>query len=192
MEKLVNTVTNSMLGHGIISTEDQDIYKFGIECVILKVIHYISYLTIAMVMKEPFALIIMACTFFPLRKSVGGYHAKTRIGCYIVSCLTVFAGLWFYKQEFSSKVYLICWIISSFTIFIFAPLDNENKRMGELELRYYRKKARIIISLMGALAGIAWACGIENISRMLICGITVSANAIIVGKMNAVRNYYQY
>lgn len=183
MEKLVNTVTNSMVRHAIISTENQEIYHFGMECIILKVIHYISYLTIAMVMKEPFALLVMVCTFFPLRKSGGGYHAKTRIGCYIVSCLTVFAALIFYKQEFSSKVYLICWIISSFTIFIYAPLDNENKRMDQLEVKYYRKRVRIIILLMGVLVGIGWVCGIENISRMLICGITVSANAIIVEKV---------
>jgi accessory gene regulator B len=184
MKKIVDNISKSMVKDGIILESEQDIYDFGIECLLLKLIHYISYITIAIIMQQVFDLFVIACAFFPIRGNAGGYHAKTRIGCYIVSCLTVFSSLLFYKQNMNNKVYIICWLVASIIIYLNAPIDNEGKIMSRLEIHYYQKKTRIAILVLGALIGGVWVFNKDYISKMLICGIVTSAIAIIIEKQS--------
>lgn len=182
MKKIIGYISNSMVNDGIILESEQDIYDFGIECLLLKLIHYISYITIAVMMRQVFDLFVMACAFYPLRVNAGGYHAKTRIGCYFVSCLTVFSGLMIYRQHFSDKVYFICWIAASIIIYLNAPLDNEGKIMSRSEVEYYKKKTRVVIIVLGVLIGGIWELNKDYIGKMLICGIVISAIAIFTEK----------
>ncbi len=182
MKKLVGYISKSMVRDGIILESEQDLYDFGIECLLLKLMHYISYITIAILMQQVFDLFVMACAFIPIRENAGGYHAKTRTGCYAVSCLTVFSGLLFYRQNLSDLVYIIVWLLSSFIIMIYAPIDNDGKRMSPSEIQYYQKKSRIIVVVLGLITGGVWVFYSVYISKMLICGITASAIAIIVEK----------
>ncbi|MBE7718260.1 accessory gene regulator ArgB-like protein [Lacrimispora indolis] len=182
MKKIVGYISKSMVKDGIISESEQDIYDFGIECLLLKMIHYISYITIAVMMQQVFDLFVMACTFIPIRENAGGYHAKTRTGCYMVSCFTVFSSLLFYRQNMSDQIYIISWLLASIIIYLYAPIDNEGKIMNHSEVQYYKKKSRMVVVVLGALIGGVWAFNKVYISKMLICGLTASAIAIIVEK----------
>lgn len=183
MEKVVHWISSGFVENGIILEEEQEVYDFGIECIILKGIHYASYFLIALFMKAPFALFIMGCAFLPLRRSAGGYHAKTRIACLLVSCFTVFAAILFFKLNVGTEVYFLGFLISVILIIVYAPLDNENKRMNQLEMQYFRKKARIILMIVGMVILGARVCGYLDICKMLISGVMVSAIAIIGGKV---------
>lgn len=182
MKKIVFWISNSMVSNGTILAEEQELYNFGIECAILKVIHYISYIVIAILFKGVFELMIIACAFLPLRKNAGGYHARTRMGCYIASCLMVFVALLICKYKFSNEVYFICWLVSSSIIFIFAPMDNENKKMCQIEVLQYKKKSRIVILIIASVVLCCWILKYTNISRILICGVAMSAICIIISK----------
>jgi len=184
MKRIVGYISRNMVKDGIILESEQDIYDFGIECLLLKLIHYISYITIAVMMQQVFDLFVMACAFYPIRVNAGGYHAKTRIGCYFVSCLTVFSGLLFYRQAFSDKVYIICWLAASIIIYFNAPIDNEGKIMSQSEVEYYRKRTRVVIIILGVLIGGVWGLNKDYIGKMLICGIVISAIAIFIEKQS--------
>lgn len=182
MKRIIGYISKSMVKDGIILESEQDIYDFGIECLLLKLIHYISYITIAVILHQVFDLFVMASAFYPIRVNAGGYHAKTRIGCYFVSCLTVFSGLLFYRQNFSNKVYIICWLAASIIIYFNAPIDNEGKIMSRTEVEYYKKKTRVVIMVLGVIIGGVWGLNKDYISKMLICGIVISAIAIFIEK----------
>lgn len=72
----------SVILESCISKDDLEIYSFGLECMFLKLLHYISYLIIGIALDSLLSLFVSACILIPLRTKAGGYHANTRIGCY--------------------------------------------------------------------------------------------------------------
>ena len=80
------TFVEKLVSNEIINEKEADLYQFGIECLVLKLIHCISYLCIAACFQMVPQLIVIGCVLIPLRRNAGGYHAKTKMGCYIFSC----------------------------------------------------------------------------------------------------------
>ena len=89
MDRLVNCILFKMQSEKLVDEEDIEIYQFGLECILLKLIHIISYLLIGICMEDVFSLLVSGSILIPLRRKTGGYHAKTRVGCYIFSCCVV-------------------------------------------------------------------------------------------------------
>lgn len=183
MQMFIEKISSKLISNGIILEEDQEIYCFGIECIILKIIHYLSYFAISFLLEMPLQLMIMGFAFMPLRKNVGGYHAKTKLGCYIISCLIVFFSLMFYRYDTSNFLYAGCWIVSMLVIYLMAPCDTANKRMSESEIQYFKRNSRIIILVIGTLVLLGEILHLRGISKLLIIGSTVSAISLIAGKV---------
>lgn len=183
MEKVVNSILNRLVKYNDITQEEKATYGFGFECLILKIIHIISYIFIAVIMKQLLELLIMLSVLIPLRKRAGGYHAKTRLGCYMVSCITVYASLLLQKLVDNDKVYFSCWIICSAVICLLAPVDNENKRINQLEKIYYKKATRTITFFIGIIIILSWLIGIEIIMQMLIIGMVVLTISLLTEKI---------
>ena len=73
------TFVEKLVSNEIINEKEADLYQFGIECLVLKLIHCISYLCIAACFQMVPQLIVIGCVLIPLRRNAGGYHAKTKI-----------------------------------------------------------------------------------------------------------------
>ena len=83
--------------------------------------------------------------YLPLRVYAGGFHAKTKIGCYLISVLT-FLFLLLYPQD--TVIHFHQWIfpcVSSCIIYFFAPVSTTNKPLDVLEALHYKKMARKIL-----------------------------------------------
>ena len=86
---MTDRILNQLIKLNIIDSEDEEIYRFGLEGIFLKLIHYLSYFLIAALLREWVRFLLFFSAFLLLRKNAGGYHAKTKGGCYVSSCLTV-------------------------------------------------------------------------------------------------------
>ncbi len=86
MDRVVKSILIKMQTGKLVDEEEIEIYQFGIECMLLKVVHIVSYLLIGICMRELLSLLVSGSILIPLRRKAGGFHAKTRMGCYIFSC----------------------------------------------------------------------------------------------------------
>lgn len=148
---MTDRILDQMIRLHIVDSEEAEIYRFGLEGLLLKIVHYISYLLIAILFGEVLQFLLFFAAFMVLRKSAGGYHAKTKAGCYIVSCLTVavevtsikFIAAWKYAVE----ICLILTIVADGFILRIAPLGNHNRELDETEIRYFRKRTLIFLAV---------------------------------------------
>lgn len=174
-----------MISEQCIGKEEREVYQFGIECLFLKIIHYVSYLIIAIFLHSVLNLMISACILVPLRSVSGGYHAKSRIGCYIFSCSVVIAVCLLNKQCFYNWIYFIYFvegIVASVIVLLWAPVENENRILDDFEKCKFHKRAKflvlvsdvVIIALM--LGGNLW------ISGCLLHGMMVAAVLLLLEK----------
>lgn len=177
-----------LLFYKIIAEEETEIYKFGMECLALKVVHCISYLCIAACFKMLPELIVIACVLIPLRRNVGGYHARTRMGCYLFSCFYVFIILLVYKTVLNQFVWWGLLVFSDIIIFYMSPIDNENKRLDKKEFEYYRKKSRYILILANLSCILLTAVNLYKIGSLLICGICAAALLLVIHMISKIFN----
>jgi len=131
----------------LIKEEDFEVYQFGIESFIMKACHLISYVTIGLLFRRLPELLVFLAAFIPLRECSGGYHAKTPLKCYILSCGTVitFLCLLLFIPVDKTQYSIILAVISSLILFFIVPVETENKPLSDAEVTYYKSKAGFII-----------------------------------------------
>jgi len=174
------TFVEKLVSNEIINEKEADLYKFGTECLVLKLIHCISYLCIAACFQMVPELIVIGCVLIPLRRNAGGYHAKTKTGCYIFSCCYIAVILFLSKAQINQVLWWGALALSDAVIFIKSPADNENKRLDEEELVHYRKKARLILFIANAGCLVLYAVHFYYIGNLVRCGIIAAAFLLVL------------
>lgn len=182
MKKEQNFLVNSFLQNGIISKEDIEIYQFGIECFVLKFVNCLSYIIIGFLMKMPLELFLMGGILIPLRRSAGGYHAKTRAGCYLFSCIVVTLALSLCRIQFVQYIWYAMLFIADLFIMLLAPVDNENKIMDTSEKAHFRKKTMKLLIITNILCSVGILIKNRQLFVPMIMGIVVSAFLVVLGK----------
>ena len=146
---MTDRLISQMIKCNIIDKEDEEIYRFGLEGLILKLVHYTTYLLIAVFLGEVIPFFIFFVSFLILRKNAGGYHAKTKSSCYISSCLTVLGIIVFmkYLREWNNLGLILSFCISlaDIAIFIIAPLGNKNRELDEEEVMHFKRRTRLFL-----------------------------------------------
>lgn len=147
LEKASERLTNHLISSGVIKSEDYEIYQFGIEHTMLKLIHLMSYVALGLIFGKIPELIIFLIAFIPLREYSGGFHAKTPLRCYLVSCLTVVSILLLFTFAINYLIpfNIIIALVGSIGLFFVIPVEAKEKPLDEEEKVYYKKKGRIIL-----------------------------------------------
>ncbi|WOO36378.1 accessory gene regulator B family protein [Anaerocolumna sp. AGMB13020] len=150
LDKTAVRLVDRLIKKGIIKEQESELYLFGIETAMLKILHLLTYIVMGVLIGELTGLLLFLAVFIPLREYSGGYHASTKLKCYIVSCLTVLSMLLLIKlcdeNFYLSSVYLAS--ISSAILLFLIPVETAARPMDESEKIYYRSKAGFIIVLL--------------------------------------------
>ncbi len=151
-ETIARKLTNWLKNTGEIEAEDAELYEFGL----YSLISYLLGLLITVTLGLALGLVLEALLFFfafkALREYAGGYHASTQFRCALISVGTVI--LFFLVLRFlpvSTFAYVMIAFPSSLVIFIFSPIEAVNKPLTKSESREYKKRARLILLLIGAV-----------------------------------------
>lgn len=185
---MINVLLKRLEEKGVIQGEEIEIYSFGLECLFLKLITLISYLIIAVIIKKLYEFVIIMFVFVPLRRSAGGYHAKTRFGCYLVSCLTLIVILFISSINIEQYMLIILLMVADIIFCFMSPVDNENKRMEDNEIIYFRVRTRKIVVVINIIYVFLTVFGFERINIMVISGMMMSLFFLIAGKLQEIVN----
>lgn len=188
---MTERLLKQMIQLHIIDSEDIEIYRFGLEGLWLKMIHYSSYFVIAVFCHEWKRFLVFFIAFLLLRKSAGGYHAKTRSGCYIGSCLLVFCIVMCMKMiRFQENAILaggVLMALADLCIFIFAPMENRNRVYDEEESRYFRNRAMKILLFENMIAVFLFVLGKTESAMPILLAASVEAGLLLIEKVRMLR-----
>lgn len=131
---------------GIIEKGQEEIYSYGLEEIFIEMFNILSIFLIGLLFGKVIETLIFVIAFRILRSYTGGYHAKTPWRCYVLTMLTVIIALSIirYPIVVSRNVSIVLWVLSGIAIFLWAPVEAENKPLDQLEIKIYGKKAKII------------------------------------------------
>lgn len=183
---MTDRLLNKMIHWNIIHEEEVEIYRFGMEALELKILHYVSYLCIAVLCGEVFGFCLFFVAFLLLRKNAGGCHSETKTGCYILSCLTVLGAILIMKYVVLQKVTIfggiVLLLVADTLIYRLAPLGNRNRELDDKEIVYFRKRTRLILLIENILIFICLGFHAEQYAFPFILAIVCQAVLLLLQK----------
>ncbi|MGL4605927.1 MAG: accessory gene regulator ArgB-like protein [Eubacteriaceae bacterium] len=184
---VVSRVIYQLSANNIIEEEDRSIYQYGLESLLTKALHTLTMILVGWflgLLTETIAF-ILAYSF--VRIYAGGYHAKSKIVCYLWSwgtVLGVLSVLLFYPENSFMALSLVLLLLGFISIYTLAPVENPNKPLDQMEIVVYGKKARTILWILMTL-GLILTIGFNSIYGLII-GLCLAFEGLmlVLGKNN--------
>lgn len=132
-------IVNAMVKCGVISSDDTDIYSFGLQLVFEMLVTTASMLVIAILLKRVAEGVIFFLSFAFLRQYAGGFHAKRFSSCYLISCSIVASVC--VLMNYVNSISIFCLAASGVSVLfigLLAPVDSIYKPIQEKEFKKYR------------------------------------------------------
>lgn len=191
MQKLAQGTAERLVAQGIIREEDAPIYRYGLEAMYSSLLELLSILTLAALIGNFWQTVLFFAAFIPLRLYAGGYHASTRLRCFLIS-LVVYAAFtimleivpvaWFVPLAFIGGA------VSFLIIWLFAPVIHQNHRSGlKHQVRFRRISIRIcVVEVSAIIVGqILWSESALIFAVLL--GLLAEALSILAVKSQSVK-----
>ena len=182
MNSLIQHILFRMKIEELVNDEDEDVYRFGLECLLLKMIHDLSYIFIGFLLHMTVPMLASVMILMGLKSKTGGYHAKTRLGCYCFSCFIVFLICLLNKVEYPTWLFALAVFSANFIIWRFAPVENANRDLDKLEIKDFRRQALFLLCVVDVAVIATTAIKSFAISQWLLNGLLMESGLVIIGK----------
>jgi len=148
MSNISAYISNTLTEYNVIKKEDADICRYGIEVFCLSVLEILSVVLISVFMKNFLYTIMFFIGFIPLRLYAGGYHASTKLRCYLLLLAVYVVFTIVMKYIPTSAVICTEAVLTVFTaamVLLFSPMIDSKKNISDKERKYFRKIALIAV-----------------------------------------------
>ena len=131
-----------------------EVYTYGIEIILSSLLGFLLVSIISLLFGNIWEGIIYITVLSLVRIFAGGYHANTYLKCNIITVASFCISLVIHKLYINyliiyNPAILLCLAIFVFTVlYLYSPIDNENKPIAEKDKLKY-KTISIIITFFG-------------------------------------------
>lgn len=113
LENLAKSTARFFVSQNIVKSEYEDIYAHGMEILLSTVINGIIVLFIAILSNTVLPSLLDFTAFILMRRSAGGYHAKTHIGCMMILVAVhlmfdVYSAFLYYSRKCDTGIIIFC------------------------------------------------------------------------------------
>lgn len=146
--KLSKKLLSILYRHKLIDNDNIELLEYGLFLFFSYILYAVICLACGAVFHSLIQSVIFYLTFCVVRVFAGGFHASTETRCFIISALSIIISVYSIKQftvQNLNLCFVILLLISSIIIFIFAPVDTDNKKLDSEERKRFRKISRIIL-----------------------------------------------
>lgn len=182
---LADRIANSFLKEGIISDDEKEIVRFGLESLEGNLLGIVFTLAVGICFKQVGEALLLWPLLFLLRKNAGGYHAATEIRCLFTSVvMLIIAFMVFAVFGHTMIFYGICVMVTGCVIWVLAPMDNPSKNLDTVEYKVYRRRTRIALGAEGVIFLVAqyfkWEMAVQSICMTFF----LVSMSLLLGKMS--------
>jgi len=158
-------ITQLLVNNLIIEEKQYDLYLYSIKSLFGNVLNIITCLSLGIICNEIAKAIIFLVIMVPLRSSVGGYHLKNSLACYVASSILVFICLVIprYMPIGFEYYYMVMTTLFMGTITIIAPVDCITKPLSIDEKNKMHRRVRWLVGLIEGGYLIALVLGASNV-----------------------------
>ncbi|MGV8145690.1 MAG: accessory gene regulator ArgB-like protein [Alkaliphilus sp.] len=148
IDYLSNVVINKFKKQSIIQDDDEEIYFYGLQLLIATSIKVITLITIAAMLGFLEETIVFLVFYASLRIQAGGVHASTFFKCLILTILLTSISIaiaHFIPIDYAANIQLIAIVAIIILVYLYAPVETENKPLSKEEILIYRRRSMITV-----------------------------------------------
>jgi len=194
MSRLSYMLTDFLLSRGKIKKSDKEIYHYGYILLLDGLLDTILLLLFGLIIQKFLITVAFVLVFTTTRMFAGGYHAKTRWQCILITFISCFICVEFSEHIiglFNEKLFLIVGIVICYIIFIlYSPIENSNKPLDEEDIQSNKTKSLVILSIYVFIIAFTSMYGLKYPSIILVTLLEVTL-LMILGIITKRRNGYE-
>lgn len=184
---LAEHLANTFACEGIISDEERDIVQYGLESMGGNLLGAVMTILIGICFKHVGDALLLCLFLFPLRKYAGGFHADTKVRCWIVSMIMLgISFALFTAFDHSMAFWGICAAMFGCIVWVLAPTDNSSKKLDMAELKVYRRRSRVILGMESVVLTLALCMGWKSIIRSICMTFFIVSMSLLMGRIKNV------
>ena len=184
IKRAVTRLVSAQIRLGTIQESNRKVYEYGYQLMIEAFINVVISLLLGAVLGCFKEVVFFLIVFMPLRSFCGGYHAAKTWQCTVLSNLVVLLVIVVSKVSLLAgiitPVYILGDIVIGGMIVLFAPVDNENRRLGEKERRRYKMTASVIMSVEALLCIILCVISFRTYSDIILTSHTIQLCSLLI------------
>lgn len=153
------------INHDIISKADIPILEYHLRKSIVNNLFLIPLFAIGIIISDALTTVSFLGTFYYLRKYMNGFHAKTLVGCFILSVFAEVVLLSIAKKEYPLLMIVFLVLPSSLIVWFLSPFNHPNMGLSDVEYvscKYHSRLHLTILLLILVVSSILAEHRIEN------------------------------
>lgn len=189
MQNLAQSTADRLVARGIIQEKDVPVYCYGLEAIYSSTLELVSILLLAALVGNFWQTVAFFLAFIPLRVYAGGYHATTRLRCFLISlavyglfavALALIPAAWYRMLALAGCAW------AGWVVWRRAPVVHHNRRISLAARQHYRKTSRLIcaIEVMLILVGVVILPENAIVFALLLGLMAEALSMVAVGSAN--------
>ncbi len=171
---LADRIAGWLIVREAVAEEDRELYEYAVVCSLMTLVPLLLVMLVGGIMGELSTGIVIILPFMALRKFSGGYHAK-----HMVTCLVCSSGLLAVCIFIAARIAYcwqlgVCMFSGAVLLFLFSPVDSENKRLDSEEKKRYKYTAGILSLTVCLIVVLLKKCGAEKLAVCVAVGLLMT------------------
>lgn len=147
LEALAYKIVSYQIQKGLLKEEDRNVYQYGYQMLMEYCINIATSIVIAVSFHACGIVLVFSLAYFLLRGYAGGYHAKTSIGCFLMSAVLLITAV--AAVRYAGAMHYGKWLLWAEAVmlpYVFwkVPIPVKNKPITENEKARFGKRAKIL------------------------------------------------
>lgn len=184
--RIAEYLTQKLVTSSVIEEGDRELYNYGFFLLLIRSFFFFITVFTGFVASVPAESVLFYMVFISLRTYAGGGHAKTETTCTMLTTLALTVSVLVIKVMIltnSNIISMLMLIVGSFFVFVFSPLDSEDKPLTNEEKRHYRLICYCLASMYIVISNIAQYFSITMVHYSVACGVFLEGTLLIIGKL---------
>ena len=181
--RLSKRMASFFVRNDVIKSEDEEVYEYGLQLLLSTVFNGIIALVLAIISGTVWQCVCYLAVFILIRKSAGGFHAKTHLGCCCILAVVLSLFILFIKfvpTNIYATITVLAVVFSVAVILLFAPLEHENNPISGKDKKRLRKISVIYAILISFVISLLFITNMKEIMVCLALGMFTASSSMLV------------
>lgn len=177
-----NKIYNYLVNNNIYL--EKDVFEYGFEYFLSYLVYLLIVIPISILTDSFIEIVLFIILYIPIRKNIGGLHLKKRYHCLMLSIIiTLVVPILTNYIFLNIYLLLIPIILNTFLYIMFVPVDCKEKKLSQVEIKYYKIKSLILHLIYFTLYTFTFLYNIDFVFQVLCIIEIISSFSIITSKI---------
>ena len=190
ISNLSKKVVKKLIDSGNITSSERELYEYGIFILMSNILYIVITAILGLVFGLFYQSLLFFIVFMVIRQYAGGYHASTELRCEIFTTLCILASIIIMRLISGNLSFVVVLGLTAFLsilIFVFAPIDTDEKTLDEVELKIFCKRTKLILIIIVAVIIVSFYFEIKVICIPCCMSLILEGVLLIAGKVKKIR-----